>query len=111
MAQTPQQRRQAQRRLAKQLKEGERPLGGEYQKRVVSSLRARAHRHVRDLLSHLSRYDDAHVRRNIYQEMDMDAVIWTISADAEEIRSRAGSKEYLQGLTRPDHNPWWYHGE
>lgn len=109
MAQTPQERRRAQRRVARQLKKGERPLGGEYQKHVVSAIRRNAHKHIKDLLGDYIKYWDPTVEYNVNQVMSMDQLIWTINADAEEIRSRAGNKYYMQLFDNQDRNPWWYH--
>lgn len=108
MAQTAQERRRAQRRTAEQLKRGERPLGGEYQKYAVQSLRRQAHTNFRRKVGNYRLYNDDTVRRHIYQDMDIDSIIWTISADTEEIRSRASDKGYI-GIFKSGDNPWWYH--
>jgi hypothetical protein len=101
MAQTAQERRRAQRRTARQLERGERPLGGEYQKRAVSSLRVQAHNNFKRMLGNYFKYDDNTVRCRIWTQMDIDEIIWTITADAGELRSRAGDQT--------DTNPFWYH--
>lgn len=109
MAQTRQERRRAQRRTARQLQRGERPLGGEYQKYVVSAIRRNAHNHIRTLLSHYFKYDDNTVEYSVNQVMDIDQLTWTISADTEEIRSRASNNYYISSYDGKDRNPWWYH--
>jgi hypothetical protein len=109
MAQTPQERRRAQRRTARQLQRGERPLGGEYQKYVVSAVRRNAHKHIRTLLGHYLKYWDETVEYNVNRVMSMDQLTWTISADTEEIRSRASNRGYMKLFDGVDRNPWWYH--
>lgn len=102
-------RERAQRRTARQLKRGERPLGGEYQKHVVASYRRMALQNVRTRIGHYFKYDDDTVYFNIYQVMNLDQILWTINADAEEIRSRASNRFYIKLFDGDERNPWWYH--
>jgi hypothetical protein len=81
------------------------------QKRATPGLttRDKAYYNFHRQLSHYFKYNDATVREGCYNIMTIDEARWTITADVEEIRSRAGDRAWKQVFDGQFRNPWWYH--
>lgn len=119
-SQTPSQRRTAQRRLAKELKENPEgsPLGGKYReivrKATVRGNRKRTYKNIHDRLHTYIKYDDDHVKFYVYQVMTEEDLVWGQTADTEELRERARAGQvmgdpYVVIYEDVETNVWWYH--
>lgn len=119
-SQTPAQRRSAQRKLSRQLKAGENPLGGEFRRIVErATLRIRrtlAHRNFKGRLGDYYGYNDETVKEAIWEIMTRPQIEWTIQADTEELRDRASAQENMAGILsyvilwhNAARNVYWYH--
>jgi hypothetical protein len=102
-----------QRQTAQALKEGRSPLGGKYREIVrkakLKQARQRAYKNFHDQLHEYWRYNDDTVKEGCLKVMTDDQAAWTIGADADEIRDRAGSNSYIMIWRGIERNPWWYH--
>lgn len=116
--QTPAQRRSAQRRLAKDLKEGKSPLGGKYRK-IVHAARVRGNKrrtleNIRTKLSSYIKYNDANVTHYVYDIMTEDDLVWAQDATEDELTERArqgqslGDPWVIEWESEPV-NVFWYH--
>lgn len=117
-SQTPAQRRAAQRRTAKELREGKSPLGGRFRKIVraatVRGNKRRAYENIRQQLGTYLKYDDDRVRHYVYEVMTEEDLIWTQEATADELTERARQGQNMGDPWVIEHqgdpvNVWWYH--